>query len=262
MDNRSEEKFYNRSLERALHILNTFNRQRKSLSLSQLAENLNLSRATVLRLCTTLIKYDFLAHDPETKRYSLGPRLFELGSIAYHAVPLREAAASHLSRLHQKVGKTIFLGILVNDQLLYIDKREDPGHAIRFTSQIGTRRPPHWGMLGPLLMAFQPDEEVRRLLEKNPLTANTKKSIVKKDKYLRWLKEIRDKEVALDLEGTFEGVTGVAVPVRDSKGTVIAALGVAFISAAVDPKGLKTIIKETKQTAQMISRDMGLSPDH
>ena len=255
MDKQPEEKFFNRSLERALQILNVFSSERETLSLSQMAEILDLSRATVLRLCTTLVKYNFLTLEPETKRYFLGPRLFELGSIAFHSFPLKEISSPHLNLLHQKIGKTIFLGILQNDQLLYLDKREDPGNAIRFTSKVGTLRPPHWGMLGPLLLAYRSESEVERVLIKHPLTAKTKKSIIKKDKFLKWLKQIRDEEMAIDLEGTFEGVSGVAVPVRDINGKVVAALGVAFISSAVESKAFKNIIKEARATAQMISKE-------
>ena len=44
--------------------------------------------------------------------------------------------------------------------MVYIDKREDAHNPITFTSKIGTRRPPYWGMLGPMLMAHLPDSEV------------------------------------------------------------------------------------------------------
>jgi IclR family pca regulon transcriptional regulator len=69
MNRDKEETFYNRSLERALQIMITFNNERQVLTLAQLSESLSLPRATVLRLCSTLVKYDFLRQDPESKRY-------------------------------------------------------------------------------------------------------------------------------------------------------------------------------------------------
>ncbi|MBA4392507.1 MAG: hypothetical protein C0407_03040, partial [Desulfobacca sp.] len=175
-----KESFYNRSLERALQILNSFTGERRLLTLSQLSETLALSRATVLRLSSTLVKYGFLNQDPATKEYSLGFRLFELGSIVLHSFSLRKTASPFLDRLHMKLGKTLFLAILEQGQLIYIDKREDVQNPITFTSKIGTRRPPYWGMLGPMLMAHLSDSEVERLLEENPLRATTKKSFTKK----------------------------------------------------------------------------------
>jgi IclR family transcriptional regulator, KDG regulon repressor len=251
------ETFYNRSLERALQILNTFTSERSLLTLSHLSEILHLSRATVLRLCSTLVKYGFLNQDPVTKEYSLGLRLFELGSIVLHSFSLRKTASPFLDQLHTKLGKTLFLAILEQGQLIYIDKREDSQNPITFTSKIGTRRPPYWGMLGPMLMAHLPDSEVERLLEENPLKATTKKSFTQKEEFKKWLGQVREEGVAVDEERTFDGITGLAVPIRDIRGKVIASLAVCFISSSVDAKGLKRIIKEAQRTALEISKAIG-----
>jgi IclR family KDG regulon transcriptional repressor len=257
MNQDKEEAFYNRSLERALQILNAFGSERQVLTLAQLSEALNLPRATALRLCSTLVKYDFLRQDPESKRYSLGLRLFELGSIVFYSFSLRRVSSPHLTQLQSKLGRTVFLGILEKDALLYIDKVEDPNNPISFTSKVGARRPPYWGMLGPVLMAYLPDNEVERLLHNNPLTGTTKKSIIKKDKFLQWLHEIRAQGFVIDIETAMDGIGGVAAPIRDFGGKVIAAIGVAFIASSVDSKTLKKILKETMATALNISRELG-----
>ncbi|MBI4764697.1 MAG: IclR family transcriptional regulator [Deltaproteobacteria bacterium] len=252
-----KEAFYNRSLERALQILNAFTDERTQLTLSRLSELLSLSRATVLRLCSTLVKYGFLQQDPASREYSLGLRLFELGSIVFHSFSLRKTASPFLDRLHLKLGRTLFLAILEQGQLVYIDKREDPLNLITFTSKIGTRRPPYWGMLGPMLMAHLPDPEVESLLEKYPLTATTKKSFTKKEEFKKWLTQIRKQGFAVDRERTFDGITGVAAPIRDFRGQVVASVAVCFISSSVDSKGLKRIIKEVQRTGLDISKEIG-----
>jgi DNA-binding IclR family transcriptional regulator len=249
--------FYNRSLERALQILNSFTPERRSQTLGQLAEVLNLSRATVLRLCSTLVTYGFLRQDRLSKEYALGFRLLELGGIVLHSFSLRKTASPYLDRLHQKLGKTLFLAILDQGQLIYIDKREDAQNPITFTSQIGTRRPPHWGMLGPMIMAYLPDAEVEALLEKNPLPALTKKSITHNEGFKKWLLQVRKEGLALDVERTFEGITGLAVPIRDFRGKVVASLGVCFISSAVEAKEMKRVIHEAQKTATAISEAIG-----
>jgi IclR family KDG regulon transcriptional repressor len=252
-----KEPFYNRSLERALQILNAFTGERTRLTLSQLSEILSLSRATVLRLCSTLVNYGFLNQDPASKEYSLGLRLFELGSIVFHSFSLRKTASPFLDQMHKKLGKTLFLAILEQGQLVYIDKREDAHNPITFTSKIGTRRPPYWGMLGPMLMAHLPDSEVEKLLKKNPLTPTTKKSFTKKEDFKKWLGQIRKDGFAVDEERTFDGITGLAVPIHDFRGKVIASLAVCFITSAVDSRELKRIIQEAQGTALEISREIG-----
>lgn len=218
---------------------------------------LSLPRATVIRLCSTLVKYGFLRQEPESKRYSLGLRLFELGSIVFNSFSLRRIASRHLTELQRRLGKTIFLGVLDNEELLYIDKREDSRNPISFTSKIGKRRPPYWGMLGPLLMAYLPDSEIEGLLEKHPLKITAKKSITRKEDFLEWLHQIREQGFVIDVETAIDGITGVAAPVRDAAGRVIASIGVAFIASSVNSKDLKKIVKEAGATALSISKELG-----
>ena len=92
MDHRKGESFYNRSLERALQILIAFGGERKPLTLAQLSELLGLSKATALRLCSTLVKYGFLRQDQESRQYFLGLRLFELGSIVLYLLLVAESS--------------------------------------------------------------------------------------------------------------------------------------------------------------------------
>ena len=257
MSNRQAGGFYNRSLERALQILDAFSRERQVLTRAQLSEILGLPLPTISRLCSTLVQYGYLAKDRESKQYSLGMRLFEQGSIVFYSFSLRAAASHHLTELQKETGQTVFLGVLDNGQLLYIDKRENEGSIISFTSKIGTRRPPYWGMCGPLLMSYLPDSEIEGLLEKTPLNATTRKSITDKEKFKAWLNQIRDQGVAVDPEATFEGITGVAAPVRDSTGGVVAAVGIALMSSSLGPNGIRKIAQKVLKTAEAISGELG-----
>jgi IclR family transcriptional regulator, KDG regulon repressor len=251
--------FYNRSLERALQILSAFSPERSELSLGQYAELLDLSKATILRLCSTLTKYGFLRQDQESKRYSLGLRLFELGSVVVSSFSLTRIASPHLTELESKLGKTVFLGILEDGDLLYVDKREGAKDGIRFTSSVGKRRPPYWGMLGPVLMAYLSDKEVDELLAKNPLAATARNSFTKNEHYKEWLREIKGQGFVIEEEMAFEGIGGVAAAIWDFSGKVVAAMGVGYISSSVDSKAVKKIVKEVTGTATAISQELGYS---
>jgi IclR family KDG regulon transcriptional repressor len=251
------ETFYNRSLERALHILNCFTNDRQALSIAQLADIINLPRATVLRLCTTLVRYGYLMQDLDSRRYSLGLKLFELGNIVFYSFSLRNVAAPYLSQLQMKLGKTVFLGILENDELLYLDKREDPGNPISFTSKVGTRRAPYWGMLGPILMAYLPESEIERILGKYPLTAITRKSLTNREEFKECLRRIRDRGFFVEVDTAIEGTSGIGAPVFDSSGKIAASMGCGFISSSVVSKESKVIIREVVDTAGKISKDLG-----
>jgi len=257
MNRTQKEAFYNRSLERALQILCLFKWDRQTLTLSQLSEASGLHKATILRLCSTLMKYDFLRYRQDSRHYSLGLKLFELGSIIFSSFSLRRIASSYLDQLQSRLSKTVFLGILENDELIYIDKKEDPRIPVRFTSQIGTRRPPYFGMLGQILMAFLPDQEVNRLLKKTPLTPSTKKSLASEKEFKEKLLRIRKQGFFVDEEEALDGISGISAPIRDYTGEVIAGVGVGFISSSEHAKGKKIIIKEVCEAAKGISKQMG-----
>jgi IclR family KDG regulon transcriptional repressor len=249
--------YNNKSLERALQILGTFNAEQPKFTLAELSEAVRVPKATVLRLCSTLVHYDFLLFNKETRQYSLGLKLFELGSVVFASFSLRRIAAPYLINLQTRLGKTVFLGILQEGELVYIDKKENPLNLIRFGSQIGTRRPPFFGMLGSVLMAHLSNEKVTELLKRHPLTALTKKSITNERRFKERLAVIRSEGYCVDEGEAIEGVTGVAAPIRDSSKEVVAAVGVSFVSSSKDEKDLKRVIQETRKTAALISRAMG-----
>ncbi|MEO0277774.1 MAG: IclR family transcriptional regulator [candidate division WOR-3 bacterium] len=256
-ETRSARRTYkNQSLERALQILSAFTVDRTAMTLSEISKSANLAPPTAMRLCRTLLQYDFLSFDQQTKKYSPGLKLFELGGIVYSNFSLRKIVSPYLAKLQLKFGKTTFLGILHNDELLYIDKLENPNNYIRFASNVGTRRPPFFGMLGQLLMAYLPETEVDRILQKKPLVAFTKRSITDVATFKERLKKIREEGFFIDQEEAIDGITGISAPIRDLNGNVIAAIGVGFISSSVSEDEKKIIVKELVAVAEEISRKL------
>lgn len=256
-ETRSDKGFYNRSLERALQIMCAFTSERNAYTLTQLTEAVRLPKATTIRLCSTLIKYGFMKFDHASMQYSLGIKLFELGSIVYSSLSLRKTASPFLHQLQVRSGKTCFLGILENDELVYLDKRESPGNPIRFASQIGRIRPPYFGMLGQVLMASLPEDEVDRILQKAPLAAHTKSTTTDPYEFREKLARIRKQGYIIEDGEAIEGISGVAAPIHNFTGSTVAAVGVSFISSSVDAKGKEALLAEVLKAADAISQEMG-----
>jgi hypothetical protein len=123
MSQDKKEAFYNRSLERALCILNAFNTENTAFTVTELSEKLGLSRATIVRLCTTLTRYNFLRQEPGSKRYLLGLKLFELGSLVFHSITLRKIITHFLSQLEVRLDGSLFLEFLESEELLQLNHR-------------------------------------------------------------------------------------------------------------------------------------------
>jgi DNA-binding IclR family transcriptional regulator len=112
-------------------------------------------------------------------------------------------------------------------------------------------------MLGVVLMAYLPEKEIKRILQKQPLAAFTSKSITKKEEFIRLLREVRAQGYAVEVEMALDGITGIGVPIFDHNGMVMAAVGVGFISSSVKEKELDSIIKEATRTGTAISKELG-----
>jgi IclR family KDG regulon transcriptional repressor len=227
------------------------------MNLSDVVRKTGLNKTTAKRLISNLAHRGFLQQDPVTKQYQLGMRLFELGGIVFSSFSLRHAAAYPMSRLQNEVGATVLLGTMMDDELVYVDKREGKG-MIRISSDIGWRRPLHYGMLGMVLMANLDSKEVRRILKKNPLQAHTPFSITDEDAFSLRLEKIRNQGYIVEHQEAVEGVVGIAAPIRDYSRKVIAALGIAVtLGKNHAQKDLDHLVERVTKACDDISHDLG-----
>jgi IclR family KDG regulon transcriptional repressor len=255
-----KDKIYTRSLERALRILCAFSNEKREMSLAELSQSLSLPKSTAYRLCVTLTKYDFLKYDADQAKYTLGLKLFDLGGVVFSSFSLRDAASSHLTQLQHNTKESVFLGILQDDHLMYLDKRETPENPIRFRTEIGTLRQPYFGMLGQVLLSYLPEREVGRILKGNPLKPITRKSLQTRENLNTRLEKIREQGFSLEKGEVIDGVIGVAAPVRNHLGKVIAAVGIRFIGLSAGKEREKQLIRDVCETARRISTDLGYQP--
>jgi len=216
------------AVDRALDILDCFSFQNRDLTLSEVVRKTGLNKTTAKRLMSNLTRRGYLQQDHDSRNYRLGLRLFELGGVVFSSFSPRQAAAHAMNRLQNETGATVLLGMMVEDQVLYVDKREGSG-MIRISSDIGWRRPLHYGMLGMVLMAFVDRKEVKSLLARDPLRQHTPYSITDENAFSLRLEQIRKDGYVLEKQEAVEGVIGIAGPVRDYSRKVIAALGIAVM---------------------------------
>ena len=259
--NNGKSPYFVQSVDRAMDILDCFSFTRKELTRNEIVQKTGLNRTTAMRLLSHLESREYLKFDDQDKVYRLGNKLLELGGIVISSISLRTIAAPYLTRLRNDIGHTILLGVRIEDDLVYVDKRDGKGVMVT-TSEIGRRRPLHFGMLGMVLMAYLPGTEQERLLAKAPLMAYTSKSITHNDNFLRELAEIRKKGYYVGKEDVFEGVGGISAPIRDHRGEVVAALGFTMILSLLDGSGIeKEVTRKVIDTAMAISRGLGYVGD-
>ncbi len=245
------------AVERALDILDCFTFENKELGFLEIVGQTGLNKTTVKRMLVNLTNRKYLQQDPKTKRYKLGMRLFELGGIVFSSFSLRKAAAHFMDLLQKETRSTVLLGVMMEEELVYVDKREG-NSMVRISSDIGWRRPLHYGMLGMILSAFLEPDNLNEIMQKNPLTAYTPRTITNEEKFRKRLEDIRDRGYVIENGEAVEGIIGIAAPIRDYTHSVIAALGIAVPAGhAVPGEAIHDLANSVQETCERISAELG-----
>lgn len=248
------------SADRLLRILESFGPRERDVSLGELADRVGLPKSSVHRLLTTLIAHRFVDRDPATRRYTLGIRLFELGSAAIHERGLHGAAQPQLEELSRLTGETCHLAVLSGIEAVYVYKVDGPAN-ISMSSRVGGRAPCHATSIGKVLVAWASDDVLAEV-RTQPMRACTAQTITTVRRFDAELARVRLQGYALDLEEFSEGLHCVSAPVRDQTGRVAAALGVAGPRTRLQGERLAQLIPVVVRAAQVLSRNLGFVEEH
>jgi DNA-binding IclR family transcriptional regulator len=208
-------------LTRAVRILEVFTPEEPSLPVTEIARRARLHVATASRLVAELTGHGLLAREPDGRVRS-GVRLWELAFRASPALSLREAAMPYLEDLHAIVGHHVQLAVLDGGQVLFLERLSSPGAVVNYT-RIAGRLPLHVSSSGVVLLAHA-DRALQEQVLAGPLVRYTDATITSPDRLRALLADVRHRG-SVQLDGhVHEEATGIAVPVRDAGGDVVAAL--------------------------------------
>ncbi|MDV7354698.1 IclR family transcriptional regulator [Rhodococcus oxybenzonivorans] len=209
-------------LARAVRIVESFHSDDSLLTVSEIARRSGLHLSTTSRLIDELVGCGWL--ERENRRVRIGVRLWEVASRASPTLGLREAAMPFMEDLHSVVGQHTQLGVLEGDEVLFIERLSAPGAVVNYT-RIAGRMPLHASSSGLVLLAHGPAELQERIL-REPLKVFTDRTIRTERQLRTALADVRKHGYILCAGHIYPNTTGVAVPIRDPSGRVLAALSV------------------------------------
>ena len=218
------------SLERGLAILSSFSTGRQLIGVSELAQELGLTRSTAHRYIATLAQLGYLHQDAATRKYALGPRVLDLGFTAINSMELRHVAAPHLQRLCDETGHTVNLAILDDVDIVYVERfrasRRNQSQ-IDLDLHVGSRLPAYCTSMGKVLLAFLPETERDELLDRITFAQRGPNTLTSKPALLAELIRIRSAGIAVNNVELAYGLRSVAVPVFSARGEAVAAVNLA-----------------------------------
>ena len=244
------------SVKRALDLLELFSKGSESLGVTEIADKLKVTKGTAHSLVTTLVKQDFLQQDPETRRYRLGLKLFQLGlSLVQHS-QLGQAIHPWAEMLCERFQEVVHVALLAGDVALVIQRLEPKTPYLLFP-QTGSSLPIHSTAVGKILLSFSPPKVREKILKTAPLLRKTSKTLTSKAPLMKEVRQIVRQDYALDREESLMGVICVGAPIRDRSGKVVAAISLSGSKKLMEEKGIQEIIVAVRGTAMKISSHMG-----
>ncbi len=242
------------SVKKAFKILNAISDALNGLGISDLSKQLKMGKSTVHGITSTLEELGLLVRDPLHKKYTVGYTLLELSRKAYKKMNLRDMARIPMEKLMEKVGETVFLGIVNGDHITILDVVESRNE-MKITSPPGTRLPLLAGASGKVFLAQFEEKKEKEIVQKVGLIRYTSKTKTDPKKFLKEVEEAKKKGYAIDDEEYLLGVRAIASVIQVPS-LPPAAIWVVGFTSSLDDKKMEEVIIEIRKTAQAISQSL------
>jgi IclR family pca regulon transcriptional regulator len=249
---------YVQSLARGLAVIRAFDNDHRELGLSEVARASGLTRAAARRFLLTLVKLGYVNFSDG--RFSLRPRVLELGYAYLSSLSLPEVAQPHMEALVARVNESSSISVLDDTDVVYV-VRVPTRRIMSITLSVGTRLPAYATSMGRVLLAGLPTEELELRLSRidvRPLTART---VADEQALRKSLDSVRKQGFAAVDQELEEGLRSIAVPIRGADGAVLAALNASVHASRASMTDLRReFLPAALEAATAIEEDLRSSP--
>jgi DNA-binding IclR family transcriptional regulator len=247
------------SVQRATDIISLFCTSAQRLGVTEIAAALGLNKGTAWGLLTTLERQGFLQQDPDTRKYGVGPRLFELGMVYVSNLEINVKGARPTQNLAARTGLTARIGIFDNGSVLLthlaVPRSED-----YLSHQIGPRSPAYCSAIGKAMLAHMAPEELENYISTVELVAHTRNTIMDPAQLRRDIESVRQRGYSITREEMIPGLAALGAPVFGRDGRLVGAISISETPEIVLGKRMEKLGYDLTRAAADISREMGYIP--
>jgi IclR family pca regulon transcriptional regulator len=243
---------YVNSLAHGLEVIRAFSRAKPSMTLSEVAQETDLTRAAARRFLLTLVKEGYA--EIVGRQFRLSPKVLELGYSVLSSMNVADVIQPVTNELAERLGESCFAAVLDGDSVIYI-ARASSGRMIDVGITIGSRVPAHCVSTGRVLLAGLTPAALQSYLDTVQLEKFTSFTTTSKVRLRDAIDEARRQGWATVDQELEVGLRSISAPIADRRGTVIAALNVCCPGTRVAPADMRAkILPELLAAAQRISR--------
>jgi IclR family transcriptional regulator, acetate operon repressor len=239
------------SLVKGIDLLLLF-AEAPTLGIREIAGKLKSPPSTIYRFVRTLQAKGVLHQDLTTKKYTLGPQLLSLAFSVLGRLDIRAIALPHMRELAAASGETVQLMVRRDYTSVCVEVIES-AEGLRVSPPPGRCLPLHAGALAKVILAFLSPAEIDTYLSFGEPQAFTSKTITDRDALRAELARIRALGYAISSEEVYAGAAGVAAPIFNRTGEVIASLGVSGPLSRLSDHKAEALAPAVRQYAQLVS---------
>lgn len=216
-----------RAVARGLAVIECFDAEHQSMTLSEVAKRTGLTRGTAARFLHTLELLGYVRSDG--RRMSLTPRTLGLGYAFLSSQPLWRSATPVLERAVAELGEPAGLSVLDLPDIVYVIATlpHSRGNLLRSGSAgVGTRLPAFRTAAGRVLLSDLPQPELDRYLASLAADGQNPAPAADPVRLRELIAAAREQGYAIQDEEIEAGYRAAAVPVRDIAGNMVGAINV------------------------------------
>jgi IclR family KDG regulon transcriptional repressor len=243
-----------RAVERALDVLSCFSHQTPELSMTQIAEQVGINKSTVHRLLATLEKNRFVERDLATGLYRPGIRLIQMAYLTLEHNDLRRLAAPLLRQLCDLQRENVNLSVLDDVDVVYVDVIES-AQRVKLAASSGQRLPAFCTASGKAILAFMPEENVKRILERG-MPKYTQRTLVTSKEIFNDFSQTREWGFAISDQEFEDGINAIAAPIFNANNQPIASVSVAGPAYRLSRERMVEIGPQVVATANNIAQEV------
>jgi IclR family transcriptional regulator, pca regulon regulatory protein len=210
-------------LEKGLGILEAFGDAHPRVTAAQMATIVGLTRTAARRHLLTLVHLGYVGSDG--KHFWLTPRVLRLGQGFIESSRLARIVQPFLQRVTAGTQELAYVSMMEGDDIVYV-ARNGPNRLMSTGYVLGARVPAHVTAAGMLLLATRETPHYDEWLARQNLRTFTQHTITDKTLLSAALAQIRHQGWAVSEQQLELKFRGVAVPLRDARGTLVGALSV------------------------------------
>jgi DNA-binding IclR family transcriptional regulator len=247
-------------LTKGIQVLRAISAEGRHVRFASLQTRTGLPKATLYRILKALMAEGLVRFEPKDGTYHLGLSFLRLAFQVLGQLDIRDLAHEEMMRLSERTSEAIHLAVLDGMEAVYIDLVES-SQPVGSVGRLGSISAFHAAASGKVIAANLAPDTLERLLQDLELTKLTRNTITSMKILRQQFATIREQGYAVNEEEEMAGIHGVAAPVFNITGEVVASIGITIPSYRYEASHLKFYADSAMETARIVSAKFG-NPSH